>query len=109
MDKETKGMIRQMVEQCVREYIQRNPDDASAVIYNDVSELLFDYYKYGEKDVAVGYAIHAQRSDLYFRIIPMYYKDNQTLEYIAMVMGVDISTIVRNKKRLCMEIYKNII
>ena len=108
MDRETEEKIKQMVEQCVRDYIQRNPD-ISSVIYNDVSELLFDYYKYGEKDIAVGYAIQAQHSDLYFRIIPMYYKDNQTLDYIAMVMGVDISTIVRNKKRLCMEIYKNII
>ena len=109
MEQNIEQMIRQIVTECIREYIKQNPDDNSTVIYNDTSELLTEHYKNGEKDAAVTYAIQAQRFDPYFRIIPMYYRDGQTLDTIASNMGVDISTIVRNKKRLCMEIYKGII
>ena len=102
-------MIRQIVKQGVREYIKQIPDCDQTAIYNDVSELLTSYYKDEEKDAAVRYALQAQRFDPYSRIIPLYYKDRQTLDSIASGMGVDVSTIVRNKKRLCMEIYKSII
>lgn len=109
MEQSIEDIIRQTIKQCFREYTKQSSDDNSTVIYNDTSELLVAYYKAGEKDAAVTYAIQAQRFDPYFRIIPMYYKDGQTLDTIASIMGVDISTIVRNKKRLCMEVYKNII
>ena len=102
-------MIRRIVKQCIREYSKQILDGDQTTIYNDVSELLTSYYKEGEKNAAVRYALQAQRFDPYSRIIPLYYKDKQTLDSIAYNMGVDVSTIVRNKKRLCMDIYKNII
>ena len=102
-------MVRRIVKQCIREYSKQIPDCDQTAIYNDVSELLTSYYKDGEKDAAVRYALQAQRFDPYSRIIPLYYRDQQTLDSIASGMGVDVSTIVRNKKRLCMDIYKSIL
>lgn len=109
MEQKLEDIIRQIAQQCIREYIKQTPEDKSSVIYADISELLTDYYKDGEKDAAMTYAIHARRFDPYYRIIPMYYRDNQTLEVIAATLEVDISTVVRNKKRLCIEIYRDII
>lgn len=102
-------MIRRIVKQCIREYSRQIWDSNQTTIYNDVSELLKSYYEEGEKNAAIRYALQSQRFDPYARIIPLYYKENQTLDIIAHNMGVDVSTIVRNKKRLCMDIYRSII
>ena len=45
------------------------------------------------------------KDDDYFDIIPLYYFTGNTIEHIASGYDVDISTITRNKKRLCYEIY----
>lgn len=105
-----KELIKETVNECIRELLKQNlirDDDTAA--YNDISNLLTEYYKTGEKDNALTYAIYAQRFDPYYRIIEMYYKDNLTLEFIADAMEVDLSTIVRNKKRICLQIYNDII
>ena len=105
-----KGLIRETVNECIKELARQHMirDDGTAA-YNDISNLLQEYYKTGEKDNALTYAIQAQRFDPYYRIIEMYYKDDMTLEVIAATMEVDLSTIVRNKKRICLQIYNDII
>lgn len=82
--------------------------DSSSTAYAEVSVILTRYYEDGMKDAAVRSAIDCLVDDLYFSVIPMYYQERMTIEGIADQFGVDISTIVRNKKRLCMEIYASL-
>lgn len=84
----------------------KGADDAA---YSDVSEILTEYYKGEAKDVKITYAIQGQRFDPYFRVIPLYYGDRKTIEQIAEELGVDTSTVMRNKKRLCLSIYNDIV
>lgn len=105
-----KGIIRETVNECIKELLKQHMiQDNDAAAYNDISNLLMDYFKNGEKDNALTYAIQAQRFDPYYRIIEMYFKEGLTLDVIAMTLEVDLSTIVRNKKRLCLQIYNDII
>lgn len=82
--------------------------EIDAAAYGDASEMLKTYFSGEDKDASIAYAIQALRFDPYYRIISMYYEEKRTLEEIADVLGVDVSTVVRNKKRLCMAIYDNV-
>lgn len=105
-----KGLIRETVSECIKELVRQHMiQDTDTAAYNDISNLLLDYYKNGEKNNALTYAIQAQRFDPYYRIIEMYFRDDMTLEVIARALEVDLSTVVRNKKRLCLQIYNDII
>ena len=42
------------------------------------------------------------KDDPYFDIIQLYFRDGCTNEKIAELLGVDVSTVTRNKKRLCL-------
>lgn len=79
--------------------------DGKEKTYSEVSYLLTSYYQGGEKIPKMEKALDTVKDDSYFAIIPKYYEKGIKIEMIAQQMGVDISTIVRNKKRLCMEIY----
>lgn len=107
---EIKEYIDYTIRQSVAEYkrcgLLRDRED---VTYADASELIASYYKAGKKEASMTYAIQGQRFDPYFRIIPLYYEEKRTIESIAEELGVDVSTVVRNKKRLCLAVYKEII
>ena len=76
--------------------------------YAKISKRLRDYYKSvpGMEDRRITEALKLIRSDPYYEIIPLHYEGSVTLEDIAEIRGVDVSTITRNKKRLCMIIYE---
>lgn len=107
---EIKEYIDYTIRQSVAEYkrcgLLRDRED---VTYADASELIASYYKTGKKEASMTYAIQGQRFDPYFRIIPLYYEEKRTIESIAEELGVDVSTVVRNKKRLCLAVYNEII
>mgnify|MGYP003465036329 CR=1 FL=1 len=50
-------------------------------------------------------ALEVFRNDMYIDIINLYYRDGETIERIAEELDVDISTVTRNKKRLCLSLY----
>lgn len=82
--------------------------DTENVLYGDATEILTNYYTSGKTEASITYAIQSLRFDPYYRIIPLYFERGYKLESIAEELGVDVSTIVRNKKRLCLEIYSKI-
>lgn len=98
--------VKRTIEEYKRSGILRESRDVS---YADACEVLSDYYGTGKKDARVTYAIQGQRFDPYYLVIPMYYEEGKTIEAIAEKLGVDISTIVRNKKRLCLAIYDELV
>ena len=77
----------------------------SESIYQEISQRLFGYYKYGEVDPKMNKALADFQNDIYINIIPLFYKNRYTIDNIAEIMNCDTSTIVRNKKRLCTAIY----
>ena len=85
--------------------------ESNDIIYEDVSIILTNYYGGNlgkEQAETVRKALEESRRNMYFEIIPQYYQQAKTIETIAEYFGVDVSTIVRNKKRLCIEIYAKI-
>lgn len=106
----TEEEIRAIVDITIEEYKRKGLIvDKETAAYSDACELLQSYYDEGEKDLRISYAVQSVRFDPYFRVLSMYFKEHQKAEVIAQSMGVDISTVVRNKKRLCLEIYKDLI
>lgn len=81
-----------------------NTDSKSG--YDEIVSRLRAFYQNDQDDKDIAQALYALKDDVYFDIIPLYYLSNQTIEHIASMYNVDTSTITRNKKRLCMEIYK---
>lgn len=75
----------------------------SEIMYRDTARLLYNHFndEYSEK---VAKALNSVKTDMYYPIIPMYYGKRMTHEQIAEKMSVEVSTITRNKKRLCIEI-----
>lgn len=106
----TEQEVRKIVEITIEEYKRKGLilDEESAA-YSDACELLKAYYDGGKQDVRISYAVQAVRFDPYFRVLQLYFEDHEKIETIARMMRVDASTIVRNKKRLCLEIYKDLI
>lgn len=107
----TKEEIREVVKETVQEIKKQGLlnacDDAN---YREVSEILKKHYQteMSERDQSVEYALRSIQYDPYFRIIRMYYEDGETIENIAEIMKIDVSTVVRNKKKLCLKIYDEI-
>lgn len=85
-----------------KNHLMQKENDA---IYNDMSDRLYNYYKSGEADKNIKAALKDFDDDIYINILPLYYKNKYTIENIAEILNVDVSTIVRNKKRLCLSLY----
>lgn len=101
--------VKKSIEEFKRSGIVKGSDNAA---YSDISEILRNYFREGREGREaknITYAIQGQRFDPYFRIITMYYQEGQTIEQIAEALGVDVSTIMRNKKRICLQIYNEIV
>ena len=81
--------------------------------YKVASDMLKSYYAAidsGDKpDPLITEALNAFHTDDYFQIIPMYYQDLETNEGIAAAYNCDVSTITRNKRRLCLLIHNYIV
>lgn len=109
-DEELKEYIEMAIQRTVAELKKsgRMKQDNDAA-YDDVKEILADYYQNGKTDAKITYAILGKRFDPYFIIFADSYENGKTLAEIAEKLGVDVSTVVRNKRRLCLEIYNEII
>ena len=105
-DEEVLKYINATVEKTVaalkRSGMIKNADDMK---YADISYMLMDYYQNGQAVPKVEKALNEVKYDAYFEIIPLYFGDGLKMDEIAKQMNVDVSTIVRNKKRLCLQVY----
>ena len=109
-DEEIKKYIDITIKKTILEFKKSGILKASEnAAYSDASEMIAGYFKNGKTDANITYAIQGLRFDPYFRIIDLYFEKGLTIERIAEEFGVDVSTIVRNKKRLCLSVYNEII
>lgn len=106
LSKEAKAVIEQTVVDTVRELRRtgmiRRYDD---IAYSQISSRLYDYYKDPEKDPEMGSALEKIKGDEYFDILPMYYQQRITVDWIAESYRCKYQTVGRNKKRLCLRLH----
>ena len=103
MDKQTiKEIVHETIEELKRGGVLRTENELA---YAEISAVLFTYYADGATDDRVKNALKEVEKDTYFRIVPLYFDYNYTIEKIAERLHVEVSTITRNKKRLCLAIY----
>ena len=105
IDQKIEFIVNRTVEELQKRGMIKSSD---VIMYNDACQILTEYYASGASENSITYAIQSQRFDPYFSVIPLYFEEGRTLEAIAEALGVDVSTIVRNKKRLCLAIYNEI-
>lgn len=74
------------------------------LVYQYTSVRLSRHY-HNRQDRAVTEALEKLKDDPYFRVIPDYYDKLHTLQWIAVDIGCDRVTVVRNKKRLVLKLY----
>ena len=99
-------VVDKTVKALTKNNVLKNGDD---VKYADISYMLIDYYQNGQNVPKIETALDIIKTDDYFEIIPMYYGDRLSISEVAKQLGKDTSTIVRNKKRLCLQIYTTLI
>ena len=98
----TDAEIKKIVKMTVRETKMKG---VISEIYDEISSKLWRYYQLNISSPALEFALDQLRNDIYFDIIPLYYKQNCTIDAISDKLHIDASTVVRHKKRLCLEIY----
>lgn len=100
-DEHIKTVVNETIDQLLGNSMIKYSD---LVIYDRMSERLREHYK--EPKPLISHALNELIEHPYYDVLEMYYKKNMTLEAIAEEYDVDISTIVRNKKALCIKIFK---
>lgn len=106
MNDRDKQLIQATVNETIRQ-LKRNGllKSVTDLAYHEATAVLKRYYEEGENNAAVAAALQELEGDTYFKIIPLYFNYGYTIEEIAEVFDVEISTISRNKKRLSLEFY----
>lgn len=99
---DVRDIVRITIHELKKSHMLRNESEA---IHNDVSNKLYKYYRDGETNETIKSILKDIDDDIYINIIPLYYKNTYTIEKIAEMLNVDVSTVVRNKKRICLSIY----
>lgn len=106
LSSEEREVIDEAVAATIRElrkngYLRRYDE----VACSEISIRLHNYYRDPAADPAVKDALDAIKADPYFDIIPQYYQQKLTLDWIAEGYHCEFTTISRNKKRLCLKLY----
>lgn len=104
----TPEQIREVVKITIDELTQRKLLEINKINYSHILETVeneinkfFKGYK-----TRIGHILNQLSDDQYIDIIFLQYRDVKTLEWIAEYLGVDVSTVKRNKKRLILKIYE---
>ena len=107
MNEKDKQLVTEIIRMTILE-LQRAGmlKDTKDSAYADINDMLKRFYDGGEKDAVIRDALKKLEADAYFKILPMYYGYGYTIDEIADSFEVETSTISRNKKRLCLEVYK---
>lgn len=105
MTLETEKLIERIVDTTIdalrREGLLK---DFSKIQYDSIQRVLRDFYQRGIADPSLSAALDAVSDDPYFPLLRLHF-GGETIEQVAEDLGVDVSTVSRNKKRLCLAIY----
>jgi DNA-directed RNA polymerase specialized sigma24 family protein len=99
--------IRRIVRLTIQELKQKKLlfDDEQRA-YKTISQRLQRFYSpIGYADDDLKSALDELKQDRYRPVLWMFYSEGLSNEAIAEPLGVDVRTVTRNKKRLCLELY----
>lgn len=104
MDKDQiRAVVRETVAELLRTGVLAKYDTSAA--YIDVVRRIRDFYENGETDTEVARAIRCLDGDPYAALIPLYFGRGYTNERLAGYYNVEVSTIYRQKRRLCLMVF----
>lgn len=98
----TESEVKQIVKETINEL--RKQGLLKDARYTEAAEMLTRFYADGETDLVIRSALKTISSDQYFKLIPLAYDYGYSNNQLAEVFGVDVTTVKRNKKRLCLQI-----
>lgn len=98
----TESEVKQVVKETINEL--RKQGLLKDARYTEAAEMLTRFYADGETDLVIRSALKTISSDQYFKLIPLAYDYGYSNNQLAEVFGVDVTTVKRNKKRLCLQI-----
>lgn len=103
---EVAEVVQTVISVLIRQKLLKDPED---IVYRMISHRLFQHWMPASNpDYELEKVLKQLESDRYIYVILLFYRDLCTVETIAERMGVDVRTVSRNKKRLCIEIYKRL-
>ncbi len=102
--------MRQIIKQTVRETVVALRNDgllrrADDVAYAEMSARLYQFYRDKQTEPEIESALAVIGKDAYFDILPLFFREKYTVEQISEIFGCDISTVTRNKKKLCLRLH----
>ncbi len=101
-DADIKRVVNATIDSMLRKNMLRYNDN---MILSSVGDILTRYYDDDIKDITIKDTLEKLSEHTYSDILTMYYRDHMTLEVIAEKYNVDVSTVRRNKRKLCLEFY----
>lgn len=106
----TPEQVREIVRITIDELASINSVNMDKVRYETkkriVEKKLKDFFNNKGDGNGISYALKILSDDMYIDVIYLQYRDGKTIEFIAEVLEKDVSTILRNKKRLVKKIYE---
>lgn len=102
-EKTIKAIVAETIRQLRKDGILKSASDVS---YHEITARLRQYFRDGETDPEVAEALQKVEGDQYYKIIPLYFRYGYTIESIAETLGVEVSTVSRNKKRMSLKIHE---
>ena len=97
--------IKAAVKEALAELSDEGRLRVSGFDYAATQERIRAYYD-GAEDEPMRKALSAVREDERFEVIELHLRDGLTIEQTAEELDVDVSTVSRNKRRLCEKIDK---
>ena len=101
-DADIKRVVNATIDSMLRKNMLRYNDN---MILSSVGDILTRYYDDDIKDITIKDTLEKLSEHTYSDILTMYYRDHMTLEVIGEKYNVDVSTVRRNKRKLCLEFY----
>lgn len=101
-DEHVKAVVKETIDALLGESMIKYSD---MIIYEQISDRLREYYKTGD-DPVLERALEKLKNHPHINLLDDYYRDNLTLEHIAEIYRVEVRTVSRWKKNLCIKIYK---
>lgn len=111
IDEQVKAELQALIAETVRETVREMKHSgllkrADDVAYSEISNRLYQYYEDRENDPEMGAALEKIRGDYYAGVLEMYYRQKLALDWIAESYHCELTTISRNKKRLCLRLFQ---
>lgn len=105
----TPEQVKEIVRITIDELGCRNMlSDPYSDILRQTEKKIYQFFNSKGNSNGIGNVLKELSDDAYIDIIYLQYRDGKTIEWIAEILEKDVSTILRNKKRIIKIIYERL-